>query len=156
MRHRMYCLATATLRVTFLAATKRTAVDEASLPSRRTGWLTHARAEFAAVSIPGGHDYKFRGMDCDVDSMIVPCTSGHFWFWVYTCAERRLVAWAVFGAGSQFVQCCEIMVDEAFRQKGVATALYRRAACLFEAPVVPTTMLSDICDVLERPIFDHM
>ena len=97
---------------------------------------------FEAVSIPTGQSYWSRGRDCDVASVIVPSDSGHLWLWVNACPDHALVAWAVFGAGASSVQCCDVQVDEEVRERRIATALYRLAACLFEAAVVPTAMRS--------------
>ncbi|NKJ02656.1 GNAT family N-acetyltransferase [Novosphingobium sp. SG707] len=99
---------------------------------------------FEAVSIPTMQSHNFRGKDCDVASVIVPSSSGHLWIWVKDCTDHGLVAWAVFGANASNVQCCDICVHEDFRNRGIATALYQWAACLFEAPVVPSTMRSDL------------
>jgi len=93
---------------------------------------------FYAASIPAGKSYTFRGRHCDVDTLNVPSTSGHLWIWATLCADRGDVAWAIFGAGALSVQCCDISVHEDLRRKGIAIALYRLAACLFEAPAVPT------------------
>ena len=100
--------------------------------------------EFQAASIPAGESYDFGGRDCEIASVIVPSNSGHLWLWVTACADRGLVAWAVFGAGALNVKCCDIFVHEEFRKRGIAIAMYRWAACLFEAPVVPTDMRSEL------------
>jgi hypothetical protein len=93
---------------------------------------------FEAVSLPDGRSYASGIWECDVQSMMVPCSSGHLWFRVTSCDDGGLVALAVFGAGSDVVQCDEINVHEEFRKKGIGLGLYRWTACFFEAPVVPT------------------
>lgn len=93
---------------------------------------------FEAASLPNGQSYATGIWECDVQSMMVPYSSGHLWLRVTSCADSGLVARAVFGAGSAVVQCDDIDVHEEFRKMGIALALYRWAACFFDAPVVPT------------------
>lgn len=93
---------------------------------------------FEAVSLPHGLSYAAGTWECDGQSTMVPCSSGHLWFRVTSCADGELVALAVFGASPAVVQCDDVNVHEEFREKGIALALYRWAACFFDAPVIPT------------------
>jgi hypothetical protein len=97
---------------------------------------------FEAVSLPAGLSYAAGIWECDVQSVMVPCSSGHLWFRVTSCDDGGVVALAVFGAGSAVVQCDTIDVHGKFRKKGIGLALYRWAACFFDAPVIPTNKRS--------------
>jgi len=87
-----------------------------------------------AVAVPGDRDFSEGVWACERDAVIVPAESGHLWCRVSMGVGSGLVAWAIFGAGRSSVQCCEIEGHEDVRRKGVASALYRSAACFFQSP----------------------
>lgn len=80
--------------------------------------------------------------DFDDRSMAVPHDMGSIWIDVREYPKGALVALAAFGADATVVRCHNIEVMLAYRKKGVAKALYQLASCIFEAPVVPSAILS--------------
>ena len=73
----------------------------------------------------------------------VPHDMGSAWIEIRDPVKSELVATSVFGADAKVVRCYTVEVTLAYRRKGIATALYQLASCIFEAPVVPSDILSD-------------
>lgn len=79
----------------------------------------------------------------DDRSIDVDKTMGSVWIDVVDPADDAMVATAVFAADARVVRCDTVDVMPAYREKGVATALYKIASHVFDAPVVPSGLLSD-------------
>lgn len=94
--------------------------------------------DFSAVAIPFGETHAVRGNDVEADSLLVPSSSGQVCFAVTSRCGDDLLAWAGFGADDDHVRCVDVCVREDLRRRGIASALYRLAARVFDAPVVPS------------------
>ncbi|WBO24320.1 hypothetical protein [Sphingomonas abietis] len=79
----------------------------------------------------------------DDRSIDIDNTMGSVWIDVVDPENDAVVATAVFAADAQAVRCDTVDVMLPYREKGVATALYRIASRVFDAPVVPSGLLSD-------------
>lgn len=79
----------------------------------------------------------------DDRSIAVDKTMGSVWIDVVDPADDAIVATAVFAADAQAARCDTVDVMPPYREKGVATALYKVASRVFDAPVVPSGLLSD-------------
>jgi GNAT superfamily N-acetyltransferase len=95
--------------------------------------------DFAAISLPADENINEGIWNIDAESMGVPAANGHLHFRVTAADDGEWVARAAFGAGDRSVQCCMIEVREDFQRRGIATAMYRWASCLFDAPVTPSS-----------------
>lgn len=73
----------------------------------------------------------------------MPNTSGSLWCRVHAGDTESVIAQATFAADGVAVRCDTIDVDAQHRCRGIANALYRFAACAFEAPVVPSDTVLD-------------
>ena len=110
-----------------------------------TGQL-EARGEYdfhAALIPPHLEDRDALRASYDDRSLHVPCGCGSIWFHVYERHGGAFVATAVFAADEDSVRCDTVDVMPDHRRKRIATALYQWASALFEAPVVPSMVLSE-------------
>lgn len=89
--------------------------------------------------IPQGFPYQQAPWDSDDRSISVPNTSGSLWFRVYPRSGQMPIAAATFAADAAVVRCDSIEVEELHRRRGIAKHAYLLAACIFEAPVVPSS-----------------
>lgn len=92
--------------------------------------------------VPKGYDFRSTFWECDDRSIQVANTSGSVWMKVFEPHNKSPIAWATFAADHQVVRCDTIEVEYQHRRKGIATALYVIASCIFEAPVIPSDDLS--------------
>ena len=101
------------------------------------------RYDAKITEVPYGLHARDTTRECFDDRSIgVAHDMGSIWIYVFEPETGALVANAVFGADNAVVRCDTIEVMLAYRGKGVAKALYQLASCIFEAPVVPSTILS--------------
>lgn len=103
------------------------------------GCLYTALAELLPPRFP----YDQSKWENDDRSLGVPNVSGSLWCRVYERGSNTQVAYAIFAADADVVRCDDVNVDKKHRYEGIATFLYRLAAFLFEAPVVPSNRLLD-------------
>jgi hypothetical protein len=89
------------------------------------------------AGLPVEHDYREL---FDENTIGVPRTMGSVWFHVYGApAFTSCDGLAVFAADLTSVQCDNIEVEPTHRNKGLATAMYKIASYIFDAPVVPSS-----------------
>lgn len=94
--------------------------------------------------VPLGLPYQEAPWHSDDRSITVDNCSGSLWFHIYAAESEDPIGFATFAADTKVVRCDGIEVDAAHRRQGIATAIYRLAACIFGAPVVPSpTLLND-------------
>lgn len=98
---------------------------------------------FEAAAIPAGLSHREAPWECDDRSVDVVNTSGSLWVRVFCDEQDTPIAVATFAADDEVVRCDTIDVNVEHRCRGIANALYHLAACLFEAPVVPSGNLLD-------------
>lgn len=103
------------------------------------GGLYTAYAELLPPRFP----YDQSRWENDDRSLDVPNVSGSVWCRVFERGNESQIAYAFFAADADVVRCDDVHVDEPHRRKGIANFLYRLAAFLFEAPVVPSDRLLD-------------
>lgn len=94
-----------------------------------------------AELLPPEFPYTQSKWENDDRSLAVPKTSGSAWFRVFEVGSETQIAYAFFAADSEVVRCDDVHVDSQHRLKGIANFLYCLAACIFEAPVVPSDRL---------------
>lgn len=99
------------------------------------------RVEIAQV--PQGCDFRAAVWECDDRSICLPNTSGSLWMRVFELQSESPIAVATFAADDQVVRCDTIEVEDDYLRKGIATALYVKASCIFGAPVIPSDDLSE-------------
>ncbi|WP_159983711.1 MULTISPECIES: hypothetical protein [unclassified Novosphingobium] len=93
--------------------------------------------------VPPGLPFDEAPWECDDRSITSEKSSGSLWFKVFRGDDLTPVGIAVFAANDSEVQCDNIEIDCLYRCKGLAKELYRLAACIFDAPVVPSKTLLD-------------
>ncbi|MEL7831333.1 hypothetical protein AAG604_04145 [Citromicrobium bathyomarinum] len=94
--------------------------------------------------IPAGLDSQDPLRESHDDRSIdIDKTMGSVWIDVVNPADDAMIAMAVFAADAQAVRCDTVNVMPPYRKKAVATALYKIASRVFDAPVVPSGLLSD-------------
>lgn len=94
-----------------------------------------------AELLPPGFPYQESHWENDDRSLDVLNVSGSVWCRVFERGKEVQIAYAHFAADGNVVRCDDVHVDERHRKKGIATFLYRLAASLFEAPIVPSNRL---------------
>ena len=112
-------------------------------PEIRSGTLFDSY-HFAVALVPPRLSYlKALWEECDDRSIAVANSSGSLWFKVFQADVEPQIAHAIFAGDDQVVRCDDINVDEPHRGKGIGHSLYRCAACIFEAPVIPSSTMLD-------------
>ena len=85
-----------------------------------------------AALVPPAYPYHLARWESDDRSISVAKTMGSMWCRVHAGDPDSFIAIATFAADDVAVRCDTIDVDAAHRCKGIATALYKVAACTFE------------------------
>jgi GNAT superfamily N-acetyltransferase len=93
--------------------------------------------------LPPDFPYHLSRWEYGDRGIAVPKTSRSVWCKVFVAADEIPVAHAVFAADAAVVRCDDVHVDRDHRRRGIADQLYQLAACLFNAPVVPSDRLLD-------------
>lgn len=99
--------------------------------------------EFQIAMLPPNFPYRDAPWEYDDRGINIPKNSGSLWFRICTVTDSAPVGQATFAADDTAVRCETITVDEDHRGKGIASHVYTCAACIFDAPVVPSGTLLD-------------